>query len=167
MDSLTTGATELGIADNRERGIGAGLGLPEASADHLRRLCASLAEATRLLSSTGGAMVDEETSLDRRAHSLDVLAFAMAVDTVLFLDGVREGVRRETREWLGRTLTAVDRLLHFLDTSQEGDPPTKERGGRFCDARENLGKTVRSLRMRLAARGGFRVVVEPAFPWGA
>jgi len=162
MDGLITGATERIAVDDREEGLNALSSSAAPSCDHLRRLCASLAEATRLVSPAGGVSVHEEDSPACRAYSLDVLAFAIAVDTVLFVDKACEGtpLPRETRAWLGRTLAAFDRLLHFLDTSRQSGPRAAGIEGSLRDARENLGKTVKSLRMRLASHCGFRVVAE-------
>ncbi|HUJ69431.1 MAG TPA: hypothetical protein VLW86_07900 [Syntrophorhabdales bacterium] len=162
MDDFITGATERITIDDREGGVGALRGSPAPSIDHLRRLCASLEEATRLVSPAGGVLVHDEASSACHAYSLDVLAFAIAVDAVLFLDEVSEGVPlpRDTRAWLRRTLTAFDRLLHFLDASQQSDPMAAEIEGSLRDARETLGKTAKALRARLAARCGFRVLAE-------
>ena len=162
MDGLITGATERITADDREEGLNASSGPAAPSCNHLRRLCASLTEATRLVSAGEGVSVHEEAPSACRAYSLDVLAFAIAVDTVLFLDKACEGVPLpcHTRAWLGWTLTAFDRLLHFLDTSRQSDPMAAGIEGSLRDARENLGKTAMGLRTRLASHCGFRVVAE-------
>jgi len=162
MDGMTTGATERIVVDVREAGLNASSGSTTPSADHLRRLCASLEEATRLVSPAGGVSVHEEAPLVCRAYSLDVLAFAIAVDAALFLDEVCEGMPlpSDTRAWLGRTLTSFDRLLHFLDASRQRGPVATGIEGSLRDAGENLGKTAISLRTRLASLCGFRVVAE-------
>ena len=162
MDGLITGATERIVVDDREERVNASSGSAALSADLLRRLCASLEEATRLVSPAGGVSVHEEAPSACRAYSVDVLAFAIAVDAVLFLDKVCEGIALpcDTRAWLGRTLTSFDRLLHFLDASRQSDPMAAEIEGPLRDARENLGKTAKGLRTRLASLSGFRVVAE-------
>jgi hypothetical protein len=152
MNGLTTGAakkTNVGVRGLRTRSA---RGRRSACSDHLRRLCDSLAEATRLIPLSGGGTVDEKPFLRGRADKLDMLAFAVAVDGVLFLDAAREGnpISPETGTLLGRTVAAIDRLLHSLGESPKSDSRACLGESRLCDAMGSLGKTVTQVRTKLA-----------------
>jgi hypothetical protein len=162
MNGLTTGAAKTTKVDGQGDWAHKP-GDPRAvEGDHLRRLCASLAEANRLIPLSGDGTVDEKAFLRGRAHSLDVLAFAMAVDAVLFLDAANEGtpISLETGKLLGRTIAAIDCLLHSLEGSPKGDLGACAGEPRLCDAMGSLGKTVRHVRTNLANLRGLRIVAE-------
>ncbi len=166
MNGLTTGAAKTTKVDDRGHWARKPRGPRLAGGDHLRRLCASLAEATRLIPLSGNSTVDEEAFLRGRARSLDVLAFAMAVDAVLFLDAVGDltPISLETGKLLGRTIAAIDRLLHSLEGSPKRDLGACADESGLCDAMGSLGKTVRHVRTKLANLRGFRIVAESRSP---
>ncbi len=162
MNGLTTGAKKTTKVDGRDDWARSARGPHAAESDHLRRLCASLAEAARLIPLFGGGTIDEEAFLPGRAHSLDALAFAMAVDAVLFLDALGENtpISPETGTLLGRTVAAIDCLLHSLEGPQDRAYAACANEPRLCDAISSLGKTARHVRTKLANLRGLPVVVE-------
>ncbi|MGA2110454.1 MAG: hypothetical protein ABSH25_22740 [Syntrophorhabdales bacterium] len=162
MSGLTTGAKKTTKVDGRDDWARSARGAHAAESDHLRRLCASLAEAARLIPLSGGGTIDEEAFLHGRAHSLDALAFAMAVDAVLFLDALGENtpISPETGTLVGRTIAAIDCLLHSLEGSQDRALEARANESRLCDAIRSLGKTARNARTKLANLRGLRIVAE-------
>jgi hypothetical protein len=162
MNGLTTGAKKTTKVDGRDYWARSARGLHTASGDHLRRLCASLAEAARLMPLSGDGTMDEEAFLRGRAHSLDMLALAIAVDTVLFLGAVGEAtpLPLETSGLLGRTVRAIDCLLHSLEGPQDRAYAAGADEPRTSEAMGSLGKTVRHVRTKLAILRGLPVVVE-------
>lgn len=162
MNGLTTGAKQTTKVDGRDDWARNAQGPHAAERDHLRRLCASLAEAARLISLCRSGATDKEAFLFGRAHSLDMLALAIAVDTVLFLSAVGEAtpLPLETSGLLGRTVRTIDCLLHSLEGSQDRALGALANEPRLCGAMGSLGKTARHVRARLANLRGLPVVVE-------
>jgi len=125
---------------------------PTGASGHLRRMCDSLAKAALLIPCSDKGVAGKEAALAGRAYSLDALAFAIAVDTKLFLDAMGGGAPLfgGTRAWLGRTLATIGRLLSLLEASPEwaAEGPTGE--ARLRGSLENLRDTAIQLRTRLA-----------------
>ena len=162
MNGLTTSAEKATRVDGRDDWARNARGLHTASGDHLRRLCASLAEAARLIPLSGGGTMDEEAILRDPAHRIDALAFAMAVDAVFFLDALGENtpISPATRRLLGRTVAAIDCLLHSLEGSQDRAYAAGANESSLCDAMGSLEKTARNVRTKLANLRGLRIVAE-------
>jgi len=162
MNGLTTGAAKTTKVDGRGHWARNARDPRAAGEDHLRRLCASLAEARRLLPSSGGGTVDEEAIPSGRARRLDALAFAMAVEAVLFLDALGEltPISRGTSGLLGRTMEAIDCLLHSLERSPKRASGACADERRTSDAMGSLAKTARHVRTKLADLRGLRIVTE-------
>ena len=162
MNGLPTGAEKTTKVDGRDDWARNARGPHIASGDHLRRLCTSLAEAARLIPLSGGGTMDEEAFLRGRAQSIDALAFAMAVDAVLFLDALGENtpISPETSRLLGRTVTAIDCLLHSLEGPQDRAYAAGANESSLCDAMGSLEKTARNVRTKLANLRGLLIVAE-------
>jgi hypothetical protein len=115
-------------------------------------MCDSLAKAALLIPCSDKGAAGEEAALAGRAHSLDVLAFAIAVDTKLFLDAIEGGVPLYdgTRPWLGRALATIGRLLTLLEASPEWAAEGITGEARLQGSLDNLRNTAMQLRTKLA-----------------